>query len=463
MSAAFDFAYVIAAVIFILGIKRLTKVKTARLGNQLAAVGMLIGVVTTLVRMQVETGQIGWSYIITGVIVGAGIGLYLSRTVEMTAMPELVAVFNGVGGGASVLVALSYLSAKGQLSLETLDLGTVAISIVIGTITFLGSFIAFGKLAGFIKSRPIKFPGNNILNLFLSVSVVGLALLSVFAPNGGWPVMILMIVCAAVLGVLLVTPIGGADMPVVISLLNSYSGLAAAATGFVLKNLLLIVAGALVGASGLILTTIMCKAMNRSLASVLFGGFGQVDAVSGEKEGYTKVKECSPEDVAIILEAASKVIVVPGYGMAVAQAQHAVADLMEALEARGTTVEFAIHPVAGRMPGHMNVLLAEADVPYEKLKELDAINNDFRNADVAIIIGANDVVNPAANTDKTSPIYGMPILNAHEAKTVVVIKRSLSPGFAGIKNGLFEMDNSLMLFADAKEATTQLVSEIKEL
>ncbi len=446
--------YLFAAVLFIFAIKQLTHVRTARRGNFLSAIAMLIAVTITIVNME----TIGFPYIIAGFIIGGLIGAIISQKVKMTAMPQMVAVFNGMGGGASVLVASSYFLRNPILT--TGDLTTTIISVIIGAVTFTGSIIAFLKLQGLINSRPILFKGNNILNIILFIGVITLAVYLVLTNN--ILLLWLLIAVTLILGILLVTPIGGADMPVVISLLNSYSGLAAAAAGFVLKNPVLIISGALVGASGIILTRIMCKAMNRSLVNVLFGGFGQKETKKDDSE-YTNIKETSPDEAALILDNSSSVIFVPGYGMAVAQAQYAVRDLADLLQKKKIKVSYAIHPVAGRMPGHMNVLLAEANVPYEQLKDLDSINSEFQNTDVVIIIGANDVVNPAATKEESSPIYGMPILNAHKAKTVLMIKRSLSPGFAGIKNELFDYDNTLMLFEDAKTAVLKLVQELKEL
>ncbi|MBR9699418.1 NAD(P)(+) transhydrogenase (Re/Si-specific) subunit beta [Candidatus Woesearchaeota archaeon] len=458
-----DFTYLVAAVLFILGIKGLTKVKTSKRGNMLAAIAMLIAVVITLVDMQLKGTGIGWGYIISGIVIGGLIGAITARKVEMTAMPQMVAIFNGFGGGASVLVATAYFIPTAINNM--FDISTVMLSMLIGSVTFTGSVIAFLKLQGWISSRPIIFKGNNIWNGLLFLIIIGVAVRVIMLGQNtpyGISLSFLLIGLAALLGILLVIPIGGADMPVVIALLNSYSGLAAAATGFVLKNTVLIISGALVGASGIILTTIMCKAMNRSLVNVIFGGFGQ-EVSKSERGGYKNVKESSPEEAALFLESASSVIIIPGYGLAVAQAQHACQELAEMLEKRSINVRFAIHPVAGRMPGHMNVLLAEANVPHEKLMDLDSINADFKNTDVVIVVGANDVVNPAATNDKNSPIYGMPILKAHEARSVFVIKRSLSPGFAGIDNELFDYDNTRMIFADAKQALQQLVLEVEEL
>ena len=455
-----NYLYLLAAILFILGIKDLTRIKTARRGNLVSSAGMLLAVATTLLEMQ---GKIGWLYILIGILIGTIIGWVMAIKVKMTSMPEMVAIFNGFGGAASVLVALSYFLINRQL--PQLDLLTVLLSVLIGSITFTGSVIAFAKLAGYIKARPIVFPGNNLLNLFMGILLLGLGAIILLSPLTPWMLTLMMALMALslVLGLLLVIPIGGADMPVVIALLNSYSGLAAAATGFVLKNPLLIVAGALVGASGIILTQIMCKAMNRSLKNVLFGGFGQEVAKSSQETGYSNIKQTSAEEAAMMLDGAESVIFVPGYGLAVAQAQFAVQEIAEFLKKKGKKVSFAIHPVAGRMPGHMNVLLAEANVPYEMLKEMDSINPEFKNTDVAIVIGANDVVNPAASQDKTSPIYGMPILKVHEAKTAIVIKRTLGSGFAAIENRLFDLPNTLMLFGDAKDVLQKVMAELEEM
>jgi NAD(P) transhydrogenase subunit beta len=467
-----DALYLLAAIFFIFGIKGLTRVRTSRRGNFFAAIGMFIAILATLLKMQlgdeavgIEAGAIGWEYIILGVIIGGGIGAILSKITKMTAMPQLVAFFNGMGGGASTLVALAYFWERSDIALDAFDITTVILSVVIGTITLTGSLIAYGKLQGIVKSQPILFPGRNALNmaLFIGIVLIGLRIGMIQADFGAATMFfIILVIVSAVLGVFLVTPIGGADMPVVIALFNSYSGLAAAATGFVLKNELLIISGALVGASGLILTNIMCKAMNRSIWNVLFGGFGAVETKSDASKEYTNIKEVSAEELALMFDSAESLIVVPGYGMAVAQAQHSVHELEEFLEKKGVKVSYAIHPVAGRMPGHMNVLLAEANVPYEKLYDL-VINSEFQSTDIVLIIGANDVVNPAATNDPKSPIAGMPVLKVWEAKTVIMVKRSLSPGFAGIKNELFDYDNTLMLFGDAKKVVTEVVQELKEL
>ncbi|MBD3244951.1 MAG: NAD synthetase [Candidatus Moranbacteria bacterium] len=468
MEILIKFIYLISAIFFIFGIKFLAKVKTARRGNRFAAFGMFLSVLATLIKMNFIEGSIGISTIIAGIVVGGFIGLIVSRTVKMTAMPELVAVFNGVGGGASVLVALSYVFSNQGQNFNLINSITVAFSVLIGVVTFSGSIIAFSKLKGLIKGEPILFTFSHFLNLVLLLGSVYFLYMGItgslngindqaiqyFLIGGG---------IALVLGVLLVTPIGGADMPVVISLLNSYSGLAAAATGFVLGNLVLVVSGALVGASGIILTKIMCKAMNRSLTNVLFGGFGGPSEQESQEAGeYQGVKSTGAEEVAMMVDSADSIIIVPGYGLAVAQAQHAIRELVDELEKKGKKVQFAIHPVAGRMPGHMNVLLAEANIDYDKLKDLDQINSEFKNTDLVYVIGANDVVNPAAINDPKSPIFGMPILKVFEAATVINVKRSLSPGFANIKNPLFEQDNSLMFFEDAKKATEDIVKELRE-
>jgi H+-translocating NAD(P) transhydrogenase subunit beta len=473
--AAVNGAYLLSAVLFIFGIKRLTKVRTARQGNGLSALAMLIAIVTTLVEM----GMVDYRYILIGLVVGSGIGLFAAYRVQMTGMPEMVALLNGVGGAASALVALSVLWREGidvaVIQKLYVALGveggtgsfTLMLSVLIGSVTLSGSLIAYLKLAERISGRPMLMPGRHVLNVIVLCAAVGFGIhLGFFADTVTWFVIDACVMAGAslLLGVLLVIPIGGADMPVVISLLNSYSGLAACATGFVIGNPLLIISGAMVGAAGLILTKIMCVAMNRSLANVIFGGFG-ADAGAGGGGGggqYENVTSCGVEEAAMILEDAESVVFVPGYGMAVAQAQHVVRDLATLLEERDVTVKYAIHPVAGRMPGHMNVLLAEADVPYEQLIEMDEINPEFKDTDVAIVIGANDVVNPAALEDKTSPIYGMPILKVFEARTVFVIKRGLGAGFAGIKNTLFEGTNTMMVYGDAKKVIGGIISDYKE-
>ena len=479
-----ELVYMLAALLFILGLKRLSGVKTARRGNQLAAIAMLIAVSAT---MFVLWNEVALWILFAGVIVGGGLGLFLAKRVPMTDMPELVAFFNGMGGAASMFVALAEIARFSLSKVIPAEEGVVptlsslvkyedgsftggpdfalaiVASILIGAVTLSGSLIAYGKLSGKVNASrfgPIGIGGANIAMGLVAIALCWFVGFGVEQDGAMLACALLLTVLALVLGVGLVVPIGGADMPVVISLLNSYSGLAAAATGFVLQNNLLIVSGSLVGASGLILTRIMCKAMNRSLANVLFSGFGE-EAEKDDSE-YTTVTSAGAEDLAPIFEAARSVVIVPGYGLAVAQAQHKVRELGDLLKSNGTEVRYAIHPVAGRMPGHMNVLLAEADVPYEELFELDNINSDFKNTDVALVIGANDVCNPAAS-DPNSPIAGMPVLDVWDAQTVVVVKRSLSPGYAGIKNELFQMDNSLMYFADGKKAIEDLITEVKDL
>jgi NAD(P) transhydrogenase subunit beta len=459
-----DLCYLVSAALFVLGLKGLTRPRTAVRGNLLGAVAMLIAVVATLLHNDV----IGWTAILVGMVIGAAAGTLLALRIAMTAMPQLVALFNGLGGGASVLVAGAWLSgrpfaaqiASGQASSDVL-LATAA-SGLIGAVTLSGSFIAFAKLQGLKFVADLRFSGQKVLNAVLAVVCVVLCILIVTQPGWAVPLFWLTCVLALALGVFLVISIGGADMPVVIALLNSYSGLAASATGFVLNNNLLIISGALVGASGLILTRIMCEAMNRSLPAVLFGTMQGGSSSLSADDAYVNVKSTSPDEVAMMLEVAQRVLIVPGYGMAVAQAQHAVRDLTNLLVARGVDVEFGIHPVAGRMPGHMNVLLAEADISYDRLKEMDDVNSTMDQVDVAIVLGANDVVNPLARTDPQSPIAGMPIIDVDRARTVVVVKRSLSPGFAGIANPLFAMDNALMLFADGKQAMVDVVKAMQD-
>ena len=462
--------YLLSTVLFIFGIKRLSKVKTARQGNTLAAVGMLFAIVGALL----ELGTVDYRWIAGGMAIGAVIGAAFAIRVQMTSMPEMVALFNGFGGIASALVAGSvywrYVVESGTAGTVYATLGTDEaitdrLSVLIGGITYTGSIIALMKLQGSLKNgQPILLPARHFITFGLLFASIGFGVLAVIAAGGDSVLWVLLLSATSLLlGVLLTIPIGGADMPVVVSLLNSYSGVAASMAGFVIGNPLLIIAGAMVGAAGLILTQIMCVAMNRSLLNVLVGGFGVADGAGGGNDEYTSVTSCGPEEAAMILENAESVIIVPGYGLAVAQAQHAVRELADLLKARGTKVTYAIHPVAGRMPGHMNVLLAEADVPYEELLEMDEINPEFKNTDVVIILGANDVVNPVASKDPSSPIAGMPILNAHEARSVFVVKRSLSPGYAGIKNELFEYDNTMMIFGDAKKVLQGLIGEVKDL
>ncbi len=450
-------AYLIAAVLFIVGIKGMTHPRTAVRGNLIGAIGMLIAVLATLAISHVSP----WVYVV-GMIVGTAAGAWLAWKVQMTEMPQLVALFNAFGGIASVFVAGAEVLHEIP---ETIDPVVAQFSAgltgLIGAVTFTGSIVAAAKLQE-LKAfqRPMSVPGQQIINAALLTACVGLSWS--MTDGTGWEYAVITVL-ASLLGVMLTMPIGGADMPVVIALLNSYSGLAASAAGFVIGNNVLIISGALVGASGIILTQIMCKAMNRSLANVLFGKMEPSAGGPSDDDVYAgKVKSTSPEEVAMLLDGVQRVVIVPGYGLAVAQAQHIVRELADMLEARGVAVEYAIHPVAGRMPGHMNVLLAEADVPYDQLKEMDEINPTFAQCDVAIVIGANDVVNPLADTDPTSPIAGMPILNVGNARNVVVVKRSLSPGFAGIPNPLFAADNCLMLFGDGKKAMVELVAALKE-
>ena len=471
MVSFINICYLVAAVLFILGIKGMTSPKTAVRGNRMSSIAMLIAVVAALFEHQVVT----YWYILIGLLIGSGVGTFLARRVQMTSMPEMVAALNGFGGGASLLVATANY-------METTHPGGVAAlsgiaptyewrvaliaSILIGAVTLTGSFVAVGKLMGKLGDTSQVALFKRIVKVCFVILLVGAAAF-VYSPLDSDNLLIILVVTCLVLGVMLVMPIGGADMPVVIALLNSYSGIAGAATGFVLMNNGLIITGSLVGASGFILTTIMCKAMNRSLTNVLFGGSMSEQGGMSRDENDAfyegKVKSASADEVAMILETAKKVVIVPGYGLAVAQAQHATRELATQLEDMGAEVKYAIHPVAGRMPGHMNVLLAEAEVPYEQLVEMDVINPEFQQTDVAIVLGANDVTNPAASDDPNSPIYGMPILNVHQAKTVVVVKRSLSPGFAGIPNGLFINDNSLMVFGDAKEVLHKMSGAIKDL
>ena len=455
-----NMAYVLSAVLFIIGIKRLSSPKTARAGNAIAAAAMLIAVLATVISFDL----LDYRLIAIGMIVGSIIGATFAIKVEMTQMPQMVAIFNGFGGGASALVAVAEFFSKYGTFEQTLFLnGTIILSVFIGTLTLTGSFVAFGKLQGFISGQPITFKGQQIFNALIVVAILILGVMVSINSGQNIDLFYGIIVFAAILGITLTIPIGGADMPVVISLLNSYSGIAAAATGFVLMNSGLIIAGALVGASGLILTNIMCKGMNRSLANVIFGAMGaSIQTVSGEAK-QINIKSSTTDEVAMILDAADKVIVVPGYGLAVAQAQHAVREVAEQLESMGKKVLYAIHPVAGRMPGHMNVLLAEANIPYELLKDLDEINPEFEDCDVAIVLGANDVVNPAARHDTSSPIFGMPILDVDKSRTVIVNKRTMNPGFAGIQNELFGFENTVMVFGDAKEMLTTLHKDLKEL
>ena len=459
-----NFAYLAASVLFILGLKGLSHPRTAVRANLLGALGMLVAIVATLLdRTVLGAGMQAFVLIFAAILLGSAIGAVLALKIEMTAMPQMVGLLNGFGGGASVIVAgAAWYDMHGVPSTQFV-LAT-ALSGLIGAVTFWGSLVAFDKLQEFLlPGKPIHFAGQQVLNLVLGLIVVALTIWMALNPEHDLTTVYwLIVVISSVLGVLLTIPIGGADMPVAIALLNSYSGLAGAATGFVLNNEVLIITGSLVGASGIILAQIMCKAMNRSLANVLLGNIGAAAGGPAADEVYAgKVKSATPDDVAMLLDGARRVVIVPGYGLAVSQAQHAVRDLVNLLESKGTEVEFAIHPVAGRMPGHMNVLLAEADISYDKLKEMDEINPSFQQTDVAIVIGANDVVNPLARTDPTSAIAGMPILDVDKARSVVVIKRSLSPGFAGIPNPLFAADNTLMYFADGKKAIMDLITAVK--
>lgn len=472
MSVLINLLYIISSILFILGIKKLGAADTARKGNAISAVGMTLAIIATLLTLGLE-----WWMIALGMAIGAGIGYLAAARVAMTAMPEMVALFNGFGGLASLLVgaaemvklrsggALHYLDALEQQSGVAVPawFASVAIglTLLVGGLTFTGSMIAYGKLSGKMAGKPILFPGQKALNIaLLGLAVAGIVLMTAGGdhPLALWAGLAL-VMLSLVIGVMMTLPIGGGDMPVVISLLNSLSGVAAALAGFIVLNNVLVVAGCLVGASGIILTVIMCKAMNRTLGNVLFGGFGATASAGGEVHG--EMKPASTEDAYYVLEAAQSVVIIPGYGMAVAQAQHAVKELARLLEDNGAEIRFAIHPVAGRMPGHMNVLLAEADVPYEQLQEMEEVNAAIPNIDVAIVIGANDVVNPAALDDPASPIYGMPIIRAHEARTVYCLKRGKGAGFSGLENALFFGSNTRMIYGDAKQTITDLVARLK--
>jgi H+-translocating NAD(P) transhydrogenase subunit beta len=463
-----DISYLVSAVLFIYGLKMLSHPRTARNGNIIASIGMLIAIIATVYF----GAKLDFMMIGVAMIIGSIIGVFFAIKVEMTQMPQLVAIFNGFGGAASALVATSEFLKNDGLRLpgtepSILLIISITLSVLIGTLTFTGSFIAFGKLQGLISTKPITFKGQQVVNAMLAIIMFSAAYL---IPNYGTTSLYMIIGLSALLGILLVIPIGGADMPVVISLLNSYSGIAAAMTGFVLVSSgnssagnALIICGSLVGASGMILTQIMCKGMNRSLINVIFGAVGGEVASSSGDGKEVNIKSYSTEEAAMIFDAAEKIIIVPGYGLAVAQAQHAVRELADFLEDSGKKVYYAIHPVAGRMPGHMNVLLAEANISYELLKDLDEINPEFKDCDVALVLGANDVVNPAARTDKSSPIYGMPILDVDKSRTVIINKRTMNTGFAGVQNELFGYDNSIMVFGDAKDMLVKLLSDLKEL
>lgn len=464
-------SYIISSVLFIIGIKMMAKPSTARRGNFYSAIGMLIAILVTLLDQKV----LNYIEIFVAVLIGSVIGAIYAKKVKMTAMPQMVALFNGYGGLASFLVAISEhwrlinspeFIQKGNIFSSDENIATVSVilSILIGGVTFTGSVAAWAKLDGLLTGKSVIFKGQHPLNLVLFLISIACGVGMFFFPENLMYLFILGLI-SLVLGVLVVIPIGGADMPVVICLLNSYSGMAACTTGFILSNTVLIITGALVGASGIILTNIMCKAMNRSIANVLLGGFGLTTSGSKSVSGkdQTVIKEINVEEAAMIFDGSSSVIIVPGYGMAVAQAQRVVKEFADILEENKCSVKYAIHPVAGRMPGHMNVLLAEANVPYDQLMEMDQINGDFETTDVALIIGANDVTNPAARHDKSSPIYGMPILNVDKARSVIVLKRSMNPGYAGVENELYGFPNCLMLFGDAKSSMGKLVTALKEL
>jgi NAD(P) transhydrogenase subunit beta len=465
MEALTKLIYLAAAVCFIIALKRLSHPATARSGNWIGATGMLVAIVVTLFDRNIVSYQL----IIIGIIVGSTIGLIFARTVKMTAMPQMVALLNGFGGAASALVAgAEYLRYMALSQPPPADVAvTIQLSVLIGSVTFTGSLIAFGKLQELVTGTAVTYPLQKTLNALLFTAVAALVVfLAVDFPNT--QMLLVLAGLSLLLGVLSVIPIGGADMPVVIALLNSYSGLAAAMTGFVINNHGLIISGALVGASGVILTAIMCKAMNRSLANVLFGAFG-AGAETGTSvivEGQAidqPIKQITADDAATLMAYGKQVVIVPGYGLAVAQAQHEVREMAELLEKKGVTVKYAIHPVAGRMPGHMNVLLAEANVPYDELYDMDSINPEFEQTDVSLVIGANDVVNPAARSNKSSPLYGMPILDVDKSHACIVLKRSMRPGFAGVDNELFYAPATSMLFGDAKDSIKKLITEIKEL
>ena len=459
MKLAVSLAYLLAAVLFILGLSQLSSPKGARRGNQTAAVGMAIALAATLPLLHFTTA--GLVITLVGILVGVPIGAIAARRVHMTAMPQMVALFNGVGGGAASLVSIVELLDQSRHPAFQLALPSV-LSIVIGGVSFAGSMVAFAKLQGLLTGTPITYPGQQLVNGLIAVVILGLGA-SVLAISSSPATFIPLLALALLLGIAFVLPIGGADMPVVISMLNAFTGLAVAAGGFVLGNFALIVAGTLVGASGTLLTKLMSDAMGRSLGNVLFGAFGQVQAGAGAAAGIEgkSVRAGSVDDIATLLAYSRRVIIVPGYGLAVAQAQHALKELVDLLEGRGVEVSYAIHPVAGRMPGHMNVLLAEANVPYDQLKEMDQVNDEFKITDVALVVGANDVVNPAARNTPGSPIYGMPILNADQARNVVFMKRSMRPGFAGIDNELLYDPKTVMFFGDAKDSLSKLVNAVK--
>ena len=449
--------YLISAVFFILGLKQLSHPRTAPKGNRTASIGMLLAIVATLLNNQI----LDFQSIFIAILIGSAIGAILAKRVEMTSMPQLVALFNGFGGAASLLVATAEFYRADLLPIFIFFI--ITLSILIGSVTFSGSFIAFLKLQGIMRGSPVQFKGQHIFNGLLVLLIIFSSVYGHLNPLQTNNMFLITIGVSLLLGILFVLPIGGADMPVVISLLNSFSGLAACATGFVIQNDALIISGSLVGASGIILTDIMCKGMNRTIWNVLFAGVGSTDVNidSTQLDPMKSIKSYEPEDTVVIFENEKQVVIVPGYGLAVAQAQHMVHELQKLLEQKGVSVKYAIHPVAGRMPGHMNVLLAEANVPYDSLYDLDQINPEFEETDVTLVIGANDVVNPAARHDTNSPIFGMPILDVDKSQTVFVLKRSMNPGFAGIENELFYKDNTIMIFGDAKDTVSKLVSELK--
>jgi NAD(P) transhydrogenase subunit beta len=449
-------AYILSGAMFITALRWLTDPRTARKGVLVGEVGMLLAVIGTLVKIEV----VDFQWIVVALLLGSAIGIPMALFMPMTAMPQRIALSHAFGALAAALVGTAhYYLVKPDISAFTQS--ALGLEVLLGFLTFTGSLMAFGKLQGLLPDRPITYRGQNLTNLSVMAAAAGIAVFLVFDPGAAW-LFPIMAILALLFGVMLIIPIGGADMPTVISLLNSYAGLSGAAMGFVLNNKVLIIAGALDGSSGLLLSVIMCRAMNRSFTNVLFGGFGKVQQATTQVEERT-VRSAAPDEAAEILEAASSVIIVPGYGMAVAQAQHKVRELADVLTSHGIDVKFAIHPVAGRMPGHMNVLLAEANVPYEQLYDMDAINGEFPQTDVALVIGANDVVNPAARHDQASPIYGMPILDVDKAQTVMVVKRSMRPGFAGIENELFYLDKTLMVFGDAKAVVGQLADELSRI
>lgn len=453
-----NFFYLISIILFTIGLKWMSSPKTARNGNLLAAVGMLIAIITTLFEKQI----IRYPYIIAGLVIGGAIGVLLAKIVKMTAMPQMVAALNGFGGGASALVALAEFIK--MTVVPSMDISmTLVLSVLVGMVTFTGSFIAYAKLQGLMRSSPIAFRFQQVVNILLLVAVLGIGAVFMSDPMASTSLtkLIVITIISAVLGILFVIPIGGADMPAVIALLNAFSGVAAAMTGFVLSNNVLIVSGALVGASGVILTNIMCKAMNRNVWNVLFGKVGLEVEMGAKDKEQRQVIHYTPQDAVVMLEKASSVIIIPGYGLAVARAQHILHEMTKILEEKGIKVRYAVHPVAGRMPGHMNVLLAEANVPYDQIYEMSSINNDFVETDIALVVGANDVVNPAARYKKESVLYGMPILNADKAGTIIVLKRSLKPGFAGEDNELFYNQKTMMVFGDAKDTLTKIVGILK--